>query len=137
MMKKVLTRRRASLTAGSLSSADLAALLPPDWPPDLLDVPLVRIFTCGTLRIEVLLDVHPGADRRPIAVYGPQISRVAQRKGMRRAQLLLTLLASKPHGLASKDWLMQTMPMARQSSSADREDEVQEEREERRGRSSV
>jgi hypothetical protein len=103
-------------------SAELAALLPPDWS---LDFPLARIRTCGTLTIEVLRDRHSGPDGSVQAVYGPPEPELLAIKGMSTAILLLALLASQPDGLASKDFLIQTLPSLRPTHT-----EASEEREE-------
>jgi tetratricopeptide (TPR) repeat protein len=105
------------------SSAELAALLPPGWS---LDFPLVRVRTCGTLVIEVLQDLHPGAGGRMQAVYGPPAAELFHIKGMTTALLLLALLASQPGGFASKDLLTQTLPHLRRGNVSNEEDDLEE-----------
>src|SRR5690348_11477127 len=86
---------------------ELVALLPPSWS---LDFPLARVRSCGSLVVEVLLEVKQHAGRRVEAVYGPPAAELLAIKGMTTAFLLLALLASQPGGFASKDFLTQTLP---------------------------
>jgi hypothetical protein len=101
---------------------DLAALLPPGWP---LDCPLARIRTCGALSVEVVIEVRSGPDGQPQAVYGPPAASLLEIKGMTTAFLLLALLASQPQCFAARDFLVQTMPRARRTTSADEETELE------------
>src|SRR5436309_9669307 len=99
-------------------SDELAGLLPASWLPDL---PLARIYTCGTLTVEVLTRLPSGNEQ---AVYGPPAA--LETKGISTALLLLTLLICQPERLASKDFLLQTL--ARPYKALDEEDDLQEDR---------
>ena len=105
------------------SSAEAAALLPPGWS---LDFPLARVRTCGSLTVEVLQDLHPGAGGHMQAAYGPPAAELFHIKGMTTALLLLALLASQPGGFASKDLLTQTLPHLRRGNIPDEEDDLAE-----------
>jgi tetratricopeptide (TPR) repeat protein/DNA-binding SARP family transcriptional activator len=103
-----------------LPSDELAALLPSGWP---LELPLARVRTCGTLTVEVLVDLHPEPDGRLQAVYGPPAASLFSIKGMTTSLVLLALLASQPGGFASKDFLIQTLAHLRQSTVLDEEND--------------
>jgi tetratricopeptide (TPR) repeat protein len=104
------------------ASDELAALLPPGWP---LDLPLARIRTCGTFVVEVQIDLHPGPEGHPQAVYGPPASSLLEIKGMTTAFLLLALLASQPNCFAAKDFLIQTLPHLRHNTAAEEENDLE------------
>jgi tetratricopeptide (TPR) repeat protein len=104
------------------ASDELAALLPHGWP---LDLPLARIRTCGMFVVEVLIDLHPGSDGHPQAVYGPPASGLLEIKGMTTAFLLLALLASQPNCFAAKDFLIQTLPHLRHNTTSEEENDLE------------
>src|SRR5579859_2636868 len=99
-------------------SDESLALLLPDWP---LDVPLVRVRTCGTLTVEVLIDLIPDSPNHLEPVYGPPATDILKIPGMTAAFLLLALLASQADGFATKDFLMQTLPYLRRGGVAHKE----------------
>lgn len=107
-------------TETALPAEDLTALLPPGWP---LDAPLARVRTCGPLTIEVATDLQSGPDGQVHAVYGPPAARLFTIRGMGTALVLLTLFASQPGCLASKDFLMQTLAHLRAPDVLSEEDE--------------
>jgi hypothetical protein len=126
VMKVVSTSPMPTTHATSeaiLPSDELTTLLPPGWP---LDFPLARIRTCGTLAVEVLMDLHTGPDGRPQAVYGPPAASLFNLKGMTTAVVLLALLATQPGGFASKDFLIQTLAHLRHTTPLDEEDDLEE-----------
>ena len=106
------------------ASDESLALLPPDWPRD---VPLARVRTCGRLVVEVVVDLIPGPHGHLEPVYGPPEAGLLKIPGMSTAFLLLALLASRPDGFTSKDFLMQTLSSARRKPVAKEEcDQVED-----------
>src|SRR5204863_4099224 len=69
-------------------SGGLAALLPLDWPQD---IPLARVRTCGTLVVEVLIDLRADSHGRLEPVYSAPEVHILKIKGMSTAFLLLAL----------------------------------------------
>jgi tetratricopeptide (TPR) repeat protein len=67
-------------------------------------IPVIRLFTCGLLSIEVLQEV-PGGDAQE-ARYEPLPAERLRGAGPAPACHLLKLLVSRPERYASKDWLM-------------------------------
>jgi tetratricopeptide (TPR) repeat protein len=105
------TRLRRRAQGGAfLPSDELAGLLPTGWPTD---IPLVRIWTCGLLAIEVLREVRHDPDGRLLLVYEAPDERLMQRKGSTTALNLLKLLASQPGRFATKDWLLEKLHRSR------------------------
>jgi hypothetical protein len=65
-------------------------------------VPLVKIYTCGGLRIEVL---QQAADTPAQAHYGAPLDMRSARQGLGSAQTLLRMLISAPQHVRSMDWI--------------------------------
>jgi hypothetical protein len=65
-------------------------------------IPLVRIFTCGGLRIEVMQEPAPSLQQ---ARYSPPTPTSLSARGALPALILLKHLLSAPHHLRSNDWL--------------------------------
>jgi tetratricopeptide (TPR) repeat protein len=101
----------------------LATLLPAGWP---LDIPLVRLHTCGCspLSIEVLSGF---AD--PERYHGPRFAPPSEHawqtvKGRRTALALLSFLVSQPRCFASQDALSQALRPGRGAEEALSEEEL-------------
>ena len=108
-MKQTRLRRRAQ-GGVFLPSDELAGLLPAGWPTG---IPLVRIWTCGLLIIEVLHEVRHDPDGRLVLVYKAPVESLMQRKGSTTALNLLKLLVSQPGRFATKDWLLEKLHRSR------------------------
>ncbi len=67
-------------------------------------IPVIRLFTCGLLTIEILQEV-PGGDPKQ-ARYSPIPAECLRGAGPAPACKLLKLLTSRPERYAPKDWLM-------------------------------
>jgi tetratricopeptide (TPR) repeat protein len=107
------------------SSDESPAWLPPDWPRDL---PLARVRTCGTLAVEVLLDLRPDSHGHLEPVYGAPEARLLKIPGMSTAFLLLAELSSQPDYFASKDFLAQTLSSSRRNHTTKKESDQVEDR---------
>ncbi|MBO0781062.1 MAG: bacterial transcriptional activator domain-containing protein [Ktedonobacteraceae bacterium] len=85
-----------------------------------LPVPLVRVYLCGALSIEVLCDLQTAPDGTLTPIYNspeeaPAFS-TGERHGVRKrpksvstARNLLKLLVSQPGRFAAKDWLIEQL----------------------------
>ncbi len=67
-------------------------------------IPVIRLFTCGLLSIEILQEVPDGDPA--LARYEPLPAERLRGAGPAPACKLLKLLCSRPERYASKDWLM-------------------------------
>ena len=82
---------------------NLVELLPREWP---INVPLVRISTCGQLVIEVVHEIDQTIGTGRTFTYGsPQLPQ----HGAVTALNLLKLLVSQPSRFATKDWLTEKL----------------------------
>jgi tetratricopeptide (TPR) repeat protein len=109
-VQKRTTLRHQAQGGTFLPSDEFAKWLPGGWPTD---IPLVRIWTCGMLAIEVLREVRHDPDGRLVLVYEAPDECLMQRKGSTTALNLLKLLASQPGRLATKDWLLEKLHRSR------------------------
>ncbi len=102
--------RRLTQGGTFLPPDELAGWLPSGWP---IGVPLVRIWTCGLLAIEVLREVRYDPDGHLVLVYEAPAKHQMQRKGSTTALNLLKLLASQPGRFSTKDWLLEKLHRSR------------------------
>ena len=102
-MQRPISSRNHGTSALPILAKNLAELLPREWP---INVPLVRISTCGQLVIEVVCEIDQTPGKGVAFTYGsPQLPR----NGAATALNLLKLLVSQPGRFATKDWLAEKL----------------------------
>lgn len=72
-------------------------------------IPVARVTTCGGLTVEVLQAIQQGPDGQPQPIYGPPDATWLAKKSASTSMTLLAMLASQPHGFATKDWLSEKL----------------------------
>lgn len=94
---------------------DLATILPPRWS---INIPLVRISTCGQFAIDVLYDVVSQSDGSQMPVYGPP---KLPRNGTATALNVLKLLICQSERFTTKDWLTDMLGISKAKKEKDDE----------------